>query len=127
MNLLGYTADEVNGLGLTAFKVTEAKKWNDDLAVDQRKQLIDDRTKWPLWDILVAFAEGETFFQIKVRIPSERMPEIHNGPILFGGLNFRMRMLQGRPGLAFTADTFTQDTAPSVKRSAPPVPAGAPS
>lgn len=125
MNLLSYTADQVNDLGITAYKVTEAKKWNDDLPVEQRKQLTDDgRTGWPMWDVLATFAEGETVFQVKVRMPAETRPDIHAGPIRFGGLNFRARMIQGRLGLAVTADTYSQETAPSVKRTAPPVPAG---
>lgn len=126
MNLLDVNAQEFCEAGLMAHGVKEVKAYDKnrpDIPYADRPQEVKDGLKH--WEIQVTFPGAFQPMRFGVRIWSATEPPVVPGAILFGGLSITMyEKRQGGLSVSVTADTFTQDPPPSVKRSAPPVPAG---
>ncbi|MEM9890959.1 MAG: hypothetical protein AAF962_08865 [Actinomycetota bacterium] len=122
MNLL-MTPEEFNDLGLLCQGSADpVRKYNEDLAPEDRKQKLNPDNV-PLWSIECSVKDGGTTI-FNVQMASTVEPEVSPGLIRFGGLTASTYPDGRRNVVTFRADTFTQESAPSVKRTAPPVPAG---
>ena len=115
---------EFNDSILTVLKVEPLMEFQEDAdkAPVQQKHR---KSKLPLWSVTASY-EHEMDFEpenFQVRISSGTDPGITAGPIRFGGLAFRTWNMNGKKGLSITADTWTQEPAPSAKRAAAAKPA----
>jgi hypothetical protein len=95
----------------------------------ETKQQRTTDNNMPLWEIEVAYVDRSADFprseRIKVRVPSPTDPSISRmTPIRFGGLRAEIYPARGeKPGLfyvAWRADTFTTEPAPSTRPSESP-------
>ncbi len=110
---------------MVATGVAAAKKYNEDLPAEDRKQAVD-RDNVPLWNVMCAMTDNGRSTPIMVRMASVSEPNVAPGVIMFGGLTISTYSDGSRVIARFEADTFTQEPPPSSKRAKavePPVPA----
>ncbi len=115
---------EFNDSILTVLKVEPLMEFQED-ADKAPVQQLHRKSRLPLWSVTASY-EHEMDFEpenFQVRIASGDDPGITPGPIRFGGLAFRTWNMNGKKGLSITADTWTQEPAPSAKRAATAKPA----
>ena len=102
-----------------------------DPAASERQKLVGkEGAKIPAWVIHVAYTDsldpfGSPTETLKVRINSHMDPAVSFGPIMLGGVRCQEWEMNGKKGLAWACDTFTQEPKPSTQRVVPPEPSGA--
>ena len=83
----------------------------------------------PVWVVTVSYEHAERDYEpenCEVKVASVGDPGIVVGPIRFGGLSFRTWNMNGKKGLAISADSFTQEPRPSSMRKTDPPPSASP-
>lgn len=102
----------------------------DPSAADRQKLVGPEGAKVPAWVIHVAYTDdldpfGSPTETIKVRINSHSDPAVAFGPIVLGGIRCQEWEMNGKRGIAWSCESFTQEPRPSTQRTAPPEPAKA--
>jgi hypothetical protein len=97
----------------------------DQSASDRQKMVGPEGAKVPAWVIHVAYTDsldpyGAPTETIKVRINSPSDPQVVFGPIMFGGVKCQEWEMNGKRGVAWSCESFTQEPKPSTQRAAAP-------
>ncbi len=103
----------------------------DPSASDRQKMVGPKEARVPAWVIHVAYTDsldpfGAPTETLKVRINSHEDPGVSFGPIVLGAVRCQTWEMNGKNGVAWSCDTFTQEPKPSTQRAVPPAPAAAP-